>query len=470
MPRRDTLLTTARAIAVGSLAVIGALALRHAFMKDEIENVHSAWLVSTGLRPYTDFFQHHQPLLWDFLALFLPRAPNTPFALTAIRLAMFGCLFVIGLVTYRLAGANDTSAASVAVAFLFTLGDFVRNAYVIRPEVPATTCLIVGAWLVVPCGRQRLWRAVASGALLGIAVLFSLKSAPLVVLDAVVFAWWWYRGSVRTRFIAILAAAFALPIGLFALQLAVNGSLRDFYLSTWVVNVAMTSELMDNAYVPGSLLLINLPFWILGSLGALWVFARRQRTPALEMAAISGLGLIVSLVAGGRSESRSIWMASPFVAVTAGAAFVEGVRRRRLPPGVSTIVLLVLVAWPSFDAVRQLRETNQPQLALMTYVLGRTTPNDRVIDGQNQFNVFRPDVDYFWFYPRLQPTDPPSRAAAIRTTIAGMLERDPGDVCTLVRSLRPRIVASQAVDLAACGVTEDYTSTRYPGMFERLDR
>ena len=36
---------------------------------DEIEHLHSAWLVSKGLVPYQDFFQHHPPLFWWILAV-----------------------------------------------------------------------------------------------------------------------------------------------------------------------------------------------------------------------------------------------------------------------------------------------------------------------------------------------------------------------------------------------------------------
>ncbi|MBO7333101.1 MAG: glycosyltransferase family 39 protein [Alphaproteobacteria bacterium] len=31
---------------------------------DSIEHINTTWLISTGLVPYRDFFQHHHPLLW----------------------------------------------------------------------------------------------------------------------------------------------------------------------------------------------------------------------------------------------------------------------------------------------------------------------------------------------------------------------------------------------------------------------
>ena len=35
---------------------------------DETEHLHMSWLVSTGMVPYRDFFEHHNPLLWYVFA------------------------------------------------------------------------------------------------------------------------------------------------------------------------------------------------------------------------------------------------------------------------------------------------------------------------------------------------------------------------------------------------------------------
>ena len=38
---------------------------------DNVEHIHSTWLVSQGKVPYKDFFQHHNPLLWYIFAPFI---------------------------------------------------------------------------------------------------------------------------------------------------------------------------------------------------------------------------------------------------------------------------------------------------------------------------------------------------------------------------------------------------------------
>ena len=41
--------------------------------------------------------------------------------------------------------------------------------------------------------------------------------------------------------------------------------------------------------------------------------------------------------------------------------------------------------------------TNDEQLAEISFVLDNTTKDDYVYDGNNRLNLFRKDVDYFWY-------------------------------------------------------------------------
>ena len=68
---------------------------------DDIEHLHSAWLVHEGKIPYIDFFQHHNPLLWY---LFSPLAGYFAYDLVlfdVVRIistvVMFASLYVAAL-------------------------------------------------------------------------------------------------------------------------------------------------------------------------------------------------------------------------------------------------------------------------------------------------------------------------------------------------------------------------------------
>ena len=52
---------------LGIIFIVGMI-FGSALTHDEIEHAHAGWLVYKGLIPFTDFFQHHNPVLWIILA------------------------------------------------------------------------------------------------------------------------------------------------------------------------------------------------------------------------------------------------------------------------------------------------------------------------------------------------------------------------------------------------------------------
>ena len=55
-------------LVVGFGAIRLALAELHGFHADELQHLHSAWLISKSLIPYQDYFEHHTPWLHFLLA------------------------------------------------------------------------------------------------------------------------------------------------------------------------------------------------------------------------------------------------------------------------------------------------------------------------------------------------------------------------------------------------------------------
>ena len=72
---------------------------------DDVEHLHSAWLVLQGQVPYKDFFQHHNPLMWYMFAPIMKIFAYDIIVFDAVRiistLFMFATLFVSGLIVKR---------------------------------------------------------------------------------------------------------------------------------------------------------------------------------------------------------------------------------------------------------------------------------------------------------------------------------------------------------------------------------
>ena len=63
---------------------------------DNVEHIHSTWLISQGKVPYRDFFQHHNPLVWY---LFSPLFKVLPNVLTMLDVA-HGIALLAGFFTF----------------------------------------------------------------------------------------------------------------------------------------------------------------------------------------------------------------------------------------------------------------------------------------------------------------------------------------------------------------------------------
>ena len=144
---------------------------------------------------------------------------------------------------------------------------------------------------------------------------------------------------------------------------------------------------------------------------------RAKRRELMFLAA--GTGLLLFL---GRSPQLQSWLTLfPLLAILAAVAFVRmcGLRSRRAFAFLAACVLLpgiscTLALDPNYSYLQKNPQwTLADQRKEIDYVLAVTGREDRVYDGNVRFNVFRKDVDYFWF------------------SIA------PGEALTTYRSLRP---------------------------------
>ena len=73
---------------------------------DDVEHLHSAWLVYQGKIPYVDFFQHHNPLLWYLFAPLLGAFSYDIIVFDVVRiistLIMFLTLFICAKIALKL--------------------------------------------------------------------------------------------------------------------------------------------------------------------------------------------------------------------------------------------------------------------------------------------------------------------------------------------------------------------------------
>ena len=69
---------------------------------DNVEHIHSTWLIAQGKIPYKDFFQHHNPLLWYIFSPLFKILPNALIMLdVAHAIAIIGG-FITFFIVYKI--------------------------------------------------------------------------------------------------------------------------------------------------------------------------------------------------------------------------------------------------------------------------------------------------------------------------------------------------------------------------------
>ena len=113
---------------------------------DDVEHLHSAWLVWQGKVPYIDFFQHHNPLMWYLFAPVLGLFAYDIVVFDVVRiistLLLFLNLYIVAKIIHKFA-SNSWSASILGVASVFP-SYVIYSGQDFRPDNYMVFCLIGG--------------------------------------------------------------------------------------------------------------------------------------------------------------------------------------------------------------------------------------------------------------------------------------------------------------------------------------
>ena len=362
---------------------------------DEIEALHSGWMVSVGEAPYADFVQQHHPAQYWLLAGVMRIAGEGPDAILAARAVHFGwfllSLGLVWLLAREVFGPRlGRRVGLFALCLLATSGVYANKMIEVRPDVPMLTLGLVALYGFLRHDRDRRARwLLLGGAALGLSFLFLQKAlfsmAALAVLCVVRLA----RGRMRWGELALALGGVALVLVPFYAQLVLSGSFGPYYTANWTVNADG-----DGGFGPVFWLIQNVRLstvlWAFFAAGLVFYLeGRRER----ELAFVT-VALLASLWIMQRPWMYYSLPMLPLVALIAGAALGRAFEGRLHVA--HALVLFGAAPGLYYLGVEPYR-WNVHGLALIELGRTNTPPDGRVHDGQNLFNVFRRPLDYYWY-------------------------------------------------------------------------
>jgi len=426
------------------------------FDHDELEAVHTAWKILQGERIYVDFFQHHHPLLYFLLVPLLAVFKENVTVLIAIRVVIFCFFSLILFVTYQISvKVFDQTSSYISLILLSTTFIFTTNVIEIRPDVPQTLFgLISILFLLVYFEYKSLKYLVFSSLALVISFLFLQKAIFLVLLVSLILLYKVYKNEIRYHSTCVYLLVFLLVYLPYISYLIYSNSLSNYVMFNWTLNVNFLSR--DS---PINTLILtyktNTLIWFYYVLGIIFF----TKNFSQKLVNFLSLGLLISIFLLQKAHQQYFMQAIPLVAIMSGYSLnvLHATSKKML-----LVVLLLAIALPCYSLFGgTVGMSNSSQLQKISYVLSITKPDDYVYDGNALFNIFRKDLDFFWF----------SVDQGDALTTYSRMTGYQYNIYELVEQFKPKVISNYFIpNMSDPRIAEHYKqSSRYKDLFIRTE-
>ncbi len=367
------------------------------FDKDEFEHIHTAWKILQGQEIYIDFFQHHHPF-FDYLIVPVIHTFGT--TINSIFISRYMMLFMTGGIlaaTYFLSLRvfKNAEIGVISVILTATAATFYIKAIEIRPDVLQTlTGLLSIYFLFVYYDKKSSGGLIASSALLAISFLVLQKSVVLIIPIGALLLYDLYKKRLRLKLVALYALIFLVCVLPYYIYLLLNGSFEQYFVMNWLVNYHMPQLFgrLESLLLTFRENIITIVLYFIGVLTLI-------RSGTERRFVILSLALLILPLLMFKNLWRQYYMpAIPLVGIIASYALYSTFNSKwsRL------IVILGAIYVPLWfmhnnGFFNMDNKKQAEQLDKIEYVLSITDEDDKVYDGDIMFNVFRDDIDYFWF-------------------------------------------------------------------------
>jgi len=449
---------------LGVLALI--ISLNFEFSIDEFEHIHSTWYIQNNFRPYTDFFQHHHPLLWYVLLPFLNILGHSVHILFVFRVIMlmfaFGSGFLIYRISLKLFQCKETGLISVMM--LFSTVMYVVCCFTIRPDVPQIFFGLLSLYYFISFLKTLSAKHVClSGLFASISFLFLQKTIFLLMAYGIILCFKLIRKNIQFKPVLYFSASFLAPVLVYLGILGLNGSLGDYFLANWFVNLNYAEE--DRFFFFLTLkeyILKDIFFWLFSIFGLWYVIRHGKSRVNIRETAFICILIFCSLFVIKRPWKHNYLFVFCMLSLFAGFSLRYFIEKFRMKAVLRVISFLIILTLPVYFLLLRTSNTNKKDVERAEYVLLNSSETDSVYDGKNLFNLFRPDLHYFWFSLKK------NHGLDTYNKLTGGKYSD-YDICHLIKEKKPKFISNFLLDLDACGLTNTYRLTKYDGLYVRRE-
>ncbi len=155
--------------------------------RDEVESLHTAWLIYQGRQIYIDFFQHHSPVYLKVISWFVNDKSNLNWVLALRLLTMLMAILssvlmsILYLVENPKRGNQNQLAVIIGIVFLLLTGIF--PIFEIRPEALSVP-FFIAAWICLETSSKKININWPRGFFAGLCAGISISLSPRAILPS----------------------------------------------------------------------------------------------------------------------------------------------------------------------------------------------------------------------------------------------------------------------------------------------
>lgn len=433
-----------QSIAIASIVLFLGVALASSFYRsfnhDEFEAIHSGWKILAGEKIYVDFLQTHH-FLWYYLlsGIIFVFGENTD-AVIAARILSFAMAVGIVWLTYGI--ARMAYGKKVAMLSLFLLSGaviFLQKALEVRPDVPLVLSgLLAVFFLLKYFESKKLWQLVVSSVALFLSFLFLQKAVFLIFLIGLVFLHKLWKKEISWKDFAWYWGGLAVFLGLFIWYVSNVFTWSEYFFWNWTINTKLLNTFPLYKYLWISIQQ-NPLLWTLYAAGIIVMIKRRS----FDVVAFFSIGLLATIFATKSPFAQYYLTSLPFVAIVSAWQLERLLRWN----GKLMALLMIATVFGSLYVLYDTSDSNRKQLNRIEYVLSITDKNDIVYDGDANFNLFRKDMDYFWFSVK------PKTGILVSYQL---LKDYDYDAYRLIGELKPKVISDSFIKAKKSVIADQY--------------
>lgn len=362
---------------------------------DDVEHLHSAWLVFQGEIPYRDFFQHHNPLLWY---LFAPLVGFFAYDLAIYDIVRIISTFAMFLTLWITAQITSKFISHAKYAGLLTIASVFPSYIVLsgqdfRPDNYMVLCFMAGLYFFFDYLKEkRLNKLVYSFVFMWLTFMFMQKSIFFLGLFGLIVLYLLYKKEVKLSDFTYALIIPLLGMSGFISWLAYYDLFEKYWLCNFVFNLYIP-DVYNNLAEP-----THIEFYLLSAiafLGAIYFLWRGS--VAAKIISILWISEAVQRFFYFSLDRHYYYFLDILDAVLAGSIIWEIVKRWK-SSAYLFVALSIAACWPFITYCRD-NKLSPDYFRYVTpkYVLEQTNRCDAVLNGYGlTYGIFTKDITYYW--------------------------------------------------------------------------